>query len=122
MAKQMTPEEKHYHDLAEVYLAEYEDHTGHYAAVMQVMGVIVEMESDLAEFNTKAKPTEKSIRQRKRLSVLSAAVNSIKASAENGLMFKAVMKRWFATINEQQRKIEELEKEVTKLTKTLQEL
>ncbi|TDO21924.1 hypothetical protein [Pedobacter duraquae] len=122
MAKKMTSEEKHYWDLSEVYLAEYEDHTDHYARVLQAMGVIVEMESDLAEFLTKGKPTEKTNRQRKRLDILCAAVNSFTVASERGLQFKKVMHKLFAREHEQLLRITELEKEVIKLQKTLQDL
>ena len=120
IAKKMTPAEKHYWELSEVYLAAYQDNLEPHFKIMQAMGVIVEMESDLIKFEKSKGETEKSKSQRERLSILKLAVDAFSIASERNLQFNHVMSSLYKDNQSKALKIVELEEEIFSLNKKLE--
>jgi len=116
----MTPEEKRYWELSEIYLAQYQDSIEPSLKIMVAMGVITEMESDLAEYHLKNAETEKSKHQKDRLSILRKSLDSFSLSAERNLQFRMVMSRMYRESEQKDQAITELQREIELLNKQLQ--
>lgn len=116
----MTPEEKRYWELSEIYLAHYQDAMEPSLKIMVAMGVIVEMESDLAEFHKKNTETVKSKIQKDRLTILRKSLDSFSLAAERNLQFRMVMKKMYDDSQSKEERIKELENEIIKLNKQMQ--
>lgn len=118
----MSPVEKYYYELSEVYLSAYHDSVGHNLKVMQAMGVIVEMESDLVVFENTKGQTEKSKHQSERITVLKSALDSFTIATERNLQFNTIMSTLYKDNQSKSLKIDELEKEIVKLNKNIEGL
>lgn len=118
--KKMSPEEKHYWELSEVYLATYQNNLESSFKIMQAMGVIVEMESDLIQFELSKGKTEKSIAQSLRLSILKNSIDAFSIVSERNLQFNHVMNRVNRDSESKSLKIADLENEIIKLNKQLE--
>lgn len=116
----MTPAEKYYADLAEVYFHQYHDAMEPHLKIIIAMGVLVEMESDLAEFHQKNAETEKSRNQKERLTILRKSLDAFSISAERNLQFRMVTKKMYDKCQEKEGRIIEMENEIVKLNKQLQ--
>ena len=110
--KKMTPNEKYYWELSEVYLSQYYDSVEPSLKIMAAMGVIVEMESDLAEYHLKNKESEKSIKQKDRLNILRSSIDALSLSGERNLQFKRVLSNLYNTNQTMKIKVEEMTREI----------
>lgn len=118
----MTPEEKHYWNLSEVYLSAYQNNIEPSFKIMQAMGVIVELESDLILFEKSKGKTEKSINQQRRIDILKKAVDAFSVVSDRNLQFNYVMGSLYENNRLQTLKIAELENELNKLKALLEAL
>lgn len=119
-ANKMTPAEKRYWELSEIYLAQYQDSIEPSLKIMLAMGVIVEMESDLAAFHGKNAETEKSKNQKDRLNILRKSLDAFSISAERNLQFRMVMNKMYNETQVKDCRIQELEQEIIKLNQQLE--
>lgn len=76
---ELTPREKRYLQLSEVYLSRYEKQQDRHVKMLLAKGIIVEMESDLAFFHLKNPRTDKSDNQLLRLNMLRDFVDEFAA-------------------------------------------
>ena len=120
--KKMSPAEKHYWELSEVYLSAYQDNVEPNIKIMQAMGVIVEMESDLVVFEKTKGQTEKSKAQIDRLSILKSSIDAFTIVSQRNLQFNMVMTNLYRDNESKSLKIAELENEIIKLNKNLEGL
>ena len=119
-AEPMTAKERHYWELSEIYVTAYQDNIQPVTKIMQAMGVIVEMESDLLLFLKGKQPTEKTKRQQGRLDILKDAVNQFSIVSERNLQFRMVAGKLRSKINEQAEKIKDQEREIEVLKSMLE--
>lgn len=120
--KKMTEAEKHYWDLSEVYIGAYQIHIEPNIKIMQAMGVVVEMESDLVVFEKTKGQTEKSKYQYERIQVIKNAIDAFYLVSGRNLQFNLVMQGLYNENQSKSLKIDELEQEIVKLRLQLEGL
>lgn len=111
----MSPIELHYLGLSEVYLANYQNLAEPNWKIMQAMGVIVEMESDLVMFEKEKGVTEKSKKQLDRIQVIKNAVDSFSIASDRTIQFKLILTKLYNEAHLKEAKIKELENEIIRL-------
>lgn len=116
----ITPVEQYYMELSEIYMIAYQNNIEPATVIMQAMGVIVEMESDLLLFLQGKPQTEKTKRQQTRLDILKKAVNQFSIVSERNLQFRMVAGKLRNKIDEQAETINDLQAEIIKLNKQLE--
>lgn len=121
----MTPEEKHYWELSEVYLQAYQDVTAPSVLSMMMQGVVVEMQSDLEEFlqkdpdnyNQNKKKVDK---QQNRINILKKGIDSFSVLADRNFQFKEVMRKYQKRQAELEEENAELKKQIDVLMQTIE--
>lgn len=121
-AKKMSPAEKHYWELSEIYLSAYQNNIEPNIKIMEAMGVIVEMESDLVVFEKTKGQTDKSKYQLERIQVIKNAIDAFSVVSGRNLQFNMVMTNLYRDNEAKSLKITELEAEIIKLNKNLEGL
>jgi len=111
----LTETEKHYKNLAEVYVHYYEDHLDRELKIFLAKGVIVEMESDLAKWHQKNKPNDTSKKQLYRLGILQKAIDVMGSLSSTNIHAKL-------TFNKLRKEIDSLEEENNELKETIKKL
>lgn len=104
----MTPNEKYYYELSEVYIAHYERNESRLKKIMIAKGVTTEMFSDLLLFEKNSGKTEKSKKQLNRLILIEEALDVFDAVASTNVQIKHILSIKYAEINLLKKENEEL--------------
>ena len=118
--EKMSPIELHYMGLSEIYLAHYQNMAEPNWKIMQAMGVIVEMESDLVMFEKEKGVTDKSKKQLERIQVIKNAVDAFSIASDRCIQFNLILTKMYTKEHLKDAKIAELESEIIKLNKQLE--
>jgi hypothetical protein len=116
----MTPIEKHYWDISQVYLAHYEKHMERERKIMIAKGVTAEMTSDLVEWRQKNKPNERWQKQWDRLLLLEDALDIFGSLSSTNIQIKIFLSALHKQIDGLQEENTELKKQIDVLTKTIE--
>lgn len=113
--------EKHYMNLAEVYIHYYEDHLDRELKIFLAKGVVVEMESDLAKWHDKNKPNDTSTKQLSRLDILKKAIDVMGSLSSTNIHAKLSFNKLRNEADILEAENKELKETILKLNKLIDE-
>lgn len=116
----MTPEEKYYWELSEIYIAQYENHMDRENKLMIAKGVTTEMVSDLIEWRKKNSSNERFEKQWNRLLLIEQALDTFGSLSSTNIQIKRILSQHRQKISALEEQNAELKKQIDVLTKTIE--
>lgn len=94
MSKEELQEQVNYYkELSEVYLTQMEDYLQPSYDIMTAMGIVVQMNSELLEYLTKHKQSEKTKVQKDRLEMLMKIMHAFSSTADRNYQLKLIVEQ-----------------------------
>jgi len=118
---QMTPREKRFYDMSEVFLAQLQDVKEPIYKILIAKGILIEMESDLVFFLKKKPETEKSKAQQERLKILTELVDYFSGISSVNEQMKLMLRKAAVDRHKLHQENAELNLRIDILEKTLQD-
>ena len=116
----MTPEEKRYWELSEIYIAQYENHMARENKLMIAKGVTTEMFSDLIEWKSKNQTNARFEKQWSRLMLIEKALDTFGSLSSTNIQIKRILSAHRKKISNLERENAELKKQIDVLVKTIE--
>jgi hypothetical protein len=116
----MTPNEKHYWELSEVYIAHYEKHMQREDKIMIAKGATIEMFSELVEWRQKNESNERFEKLWSRLQLIQDALEVSGSLSSTNIQFRRILSSYKQKMSSLEAENTDLKKQVEVLTKTIE--
>ncbi|QIL41001.1 hypothetical protein G7074_18045 [Pedobacter sp. HDW13] len=117
----MTNTEKHFYELSEIYLAAYQDHTRPSILAMMMMGVVVEMRSDIALYLKKnPNSVDKVKKQQDRIKILVECLDAFTVATDRNLQITKILTGYYDREKSLREENEKLSAELAAIKKALE--
>lgn len=115
----MTNAEKYYQALAEVYIAQYENHIEREQAIMVAKGVTADMISELIKYEAKHGKSEKTKAQAEKILIIENTLSMFSAISSTNTQIKLILKNYHKENNQLRNELETTKNELNAIKDAL---